>query len=381
MMAAGEGLEQMQLLFPDARPSDLDRFFRAHRFNLKVATAKYARCVDWWRETRPNNILRDEVNEVLQTRVFYQLPGLALDGSSIVVFHGSNHQPKRFSTLQTIRAILFVVSDIFERQRNRDDPRITILIYAPKGTPVDLSGLKQLATTFSDYYPETLCKAIAFPIGFATPYLWSAAKLFLDPRTANKVHLLPDGGRPPTLTEHLAEGSIPARFFAGTRDPKDEPILLPHLDPPQLQAVTAAAPPALAHHIQQMTKAMRKKALLSLSPPPPPPRRSVLMIAVGALVAWALAFQLEPPSTLPLEAQPPPGFAARLWIQATVFAATPIGVVTAIMLLIAVVVTSRQQRDHSTKGKVQWFFVVVAYYCTSLSAVFWFLDLTARFLI
>jgi hypothetical protein len=352
-MAAGNGLDKMQQLFPDARPSDLDRFFRAHRLNLKVAAAKYARCVDWRLETRPHDILRDEVNEVLQTRVFYQLPGLALDGSSIVVFHGSNHQPKRFSTLQTIRAILFVVSEIFERQRNPDDPRITILIYAPKGTPVDLSGLKQLATTFSDYFPETLCKAIAFPIGFATPYLWSAAKLFLDPRTANKVHLLPNGGRPPTLTEHLAESSIPARFFAGTRDPKDEPILLPHLDALPLHAATAAAPLTRAHPILQMPKAIRKEALLPFPPPPPPPRRSVLLLAVGALVSWALAFQLEPSSALPLDAQPPPGFAARLWIQATVFSTAPIAIVAAAVLLAAVVVTSRQKPERSTKVKVQ----------------------------
>jgi len=44
----------------------------------------------------------------LEKRVFYSLPGFAHDGSSIVVFHGLNHDPATFSTPQTMRGILHV---------------------------------------------------------------------------------------------------------------------------------------------------------------------------------------------------------------------------------------------------------------------------------
>ena len=363
-MAANNDLEQMQALFPDARPSDLGRFFRAHKFNLKVATAKYTNCLEWRRESRPNDIPRDEVHEILKTRVFYQLPGVALDGSSVVVFHGPNHQPKRFSTLQTIRAILYVVSDIFEKQRSVDDPRITLLIYAPKGTPVDLSGLKQLATTFADYYPETLSKALVFPIGFATPYLWSAAKLFLDPRTANKVHLLPDGGKPPTLLEHLAESSIPSRFYAGARDHKDEPALLPHLDLQGSKKSPEILPAALiepSSPIEADKGAVQREsplpALTSPLIPPPAPRRSVLIVAVGASLAWAMTFKLELPSgTPPAELLLPSKSAPTTsWLRASLLGSMPLGFFAALVLLIIIVVPSRKRRrlNHNQKEKAQ----------------------------
>jgi len=358
-MAADKDIERMQALFPDARPSDLNRFFRAHKFNLKVAAAKYSNCLEWRRESRPNDIARDEVHEILKTRVFYQLPGVALDGSSVVVFHGPNHQPKRFSTLQTIRAILYVVSDIFEKQRNIDDPRITLLIYAPKGTPVDLSGLKQLATTFADYYPETLSKALVFPIGFATPYLWSAAKLFLDPRTANKVHLLPDGGKPPTLLEHLTESSIPSQFYSAKRSrAEDEPCLLPHLDLPEIkkstgkEAAVVIRPTVISKVAHSVVR--QDTPLPALPPPPPPPRRSVLMVAIGTSLAWAMSFKLELPSVPPSEPAPSSKAAPTTsWIGASLLGSMPISFFAALVLLIILVVTSRKRRHLSQKEKIQ----------------------------
>lgn len=89
---------------------------------------------------------------MLSTQVFYDLPTPALDGSTVVVFDGPNHNPTRFRTEQTLRAILFVVEGVLQ-QRDPDDPRITVIINAPNGTPFDLVGMRTLASTFSDYYP------------------------------------------------------------------------------------------------------------------------------------------------------------------------------------------------------------------------------------
>jgi len=44
--------------------------------------------------------------------------------------------------------------------RDPDDLRVTILLYLPIGTPLDMNGLGTLAKTFSDYFPETLVKAV-----------------------------------------------------------------------------------------------------------------------------------------------------------------------------------------------------------------------------
>jgi hypothetical protein len=149
-------MEVLSERFPGARRSELARFMAARRGDAGAAGAMYAKALQWRQDTFP--IARDaDVDAVVASRVFYQLPGLAHDGSSVVVFHGSNHQPARFTTAQTIRGILFVVSAVLAG-RDHDDPRLSIILYAPVGTPADLKGLKALATTFSDFFPVRIMR-------------------------------------------------------------------------------------------------------------------------------------------------------------------------------------------------------------------------------
>mmetsp|Transcript_38328 Transcript_38328/g.75652 ORF Transcript_38328/g.75652 Transcript_38328/m.75652 type:complete len:350 (+) Transcript_38328:137-1186(+) len=227
-MSFSEKLQLMALPFPQSRHAELARFLKARKEDVKLATRMYEIFLEWRRVTFPIH-LTDTVHELLRRRVFYQLPGLAADGSSIVVFHGPNHAPTKFSTEETMQSIVWVTMGVLSSRL--DDPRITILIFAPAGTPFDLKGLAALSSTFSNYFPETLSKAIVFPVGGFTPYLWRAAKVFLDPVTADKVVLMQ--GRDPELAAFIPVENTPSRFLPNEMKhgkPENEPALLPILD-------------------------------------------------------------------------------------------------------------------------------------------------------
>jgi hypothetical protein len=230
-MSFSSDLQAMSTAFPHSLPSDLARFLKSRRGDLTEATKMYRNFEEWKKSTLPID-LTSTTNEILHNRVFYELPGYAVDGSSVLVFHGPNHSPSKYSTEDTMKSILSVTLGVLS-QRSIDhpgDPRITILVFAPKGTPFDIKGISALATTFSKYFPETLSKAIVFPTGPLTPFLWRTASVFLDPATAEKVVLLQ--GRDPHLTTYVPVKNTPSRFLPEELQHavQSEPLLLPNLD-------------------------------------------------------------------------------------------------------------------------------------------------------
>ena len=71
-----------------------------------------------------------------------------------------------------MKAILFVTNEIF-RGRDRDDPRINIIIYAPSGTPFDVPGIRALASTFGDYYPVAITTPSVFSLSLTSSFIVS----------------------------------------------------------------------------------------------------------------------------------------------------------------------------------------------------------------
>ena len=287
-------LEELQARWPEARRSDLARFLRARRENVDHASTMYSKYLEWFQESFPLS-LDAATTDLINRRVLYQLPGAAIDGSSIIVFHGTHHQPAHHSTDQTLKMILYVVSDLLSR-RDPCDLRWSLLIFAPTGTPFDLKLIKAAARLFSDNYPETLSKVLVFPVGSWTPALWRMARVFLDPRTADKVVLLPGGTRPPELPEHIPVDSIPAQFLTKEarikRGSGPEPELLPALQAPGRKPTSAqqdSIVPALQPSVVAgacLEPPGREPAPPS-PPPPPPPNTGALVVAALAFVAWA----------------------------------------------------------------------------------------------
>ena len=104
----------------------------------------------------------------------------------------------------------------------------------PKGSPIDIKGLRHLSTTFKKFYPGTLVKAIVFPIGPLTPILWRMAKVFLGKRTTAKVVLMPGGSTPAGLATFISPELIPSLFLSKDAQAQlvrtEKPSLLPVLE-------------------------------------------------------------------------------------------------------------------------------------------------------
>jgi hypothetical protein len=208
-MGEGDHLAEFQAEFPSARRSELLRFLRARRGNLAQARAQYVQHLAWRSKMLP--IAAKDCTEVLASGVIYSLPGEALDGSSVIVFHGPRHNPKRFATSETLKAIVHVATSAF-KSRDPDDVRFTLILFAPKGTPFDLGGIAALASVMSQNFPETLVSTVVFPCGRFTAMLWEMAKHFLDARTAAKVVLLTEESPPAQLTQIFPVEILPTQF-------------------------------------------------------------------------------------------------------------------------------------------------------------------------
>ena len=148
----------------------------------------------------------------LATRKFFMLGDdtADVDGAGVLVWYGTKHDLEEFSPEDTLKMVIYV----FELALRTYD-RVSIILYAPRGSPFDLKLIRSIVTVLGDNYPETLNKAIVFPIGSYTPVLFKMVKVFMDPKTANKVVLLPgnrDGSgrrRPPGLKEYLDPQKTP----------------------------------------------------------------------------------------------------------------------------------------------------------------------------
>ncbi len=114
-------------MHPNARRSELDRFLINNRGNIQEAAIRFERFQKWRSERSTSSAPTKETIAVLQNRIIYHLPGLAVDGSSLLVFHGCNHNPSKFSASQITGAIIFSVAEILA-SRDLDDPRITVYI-------------------------------------------------------------------------------------------------------------------------------------------------------------------------------------------------------------------------------------------------------------
>jgi len=225
------GLDELCAMYPDGRRSELNRFLDMKHGNVEEASELYQGCVEWRAATFPIAI-DTTLKQLLHNRVFYHLPGTAADGSSILVFHGPHHRPRRFSREETMRSIVSVVEPVF--QARGDDVRFTLLLYMPRGSPLDLKGLKHLSSTFKKYYPRTLAKAIVFPVSPMTGVLFRMAKVFLGKRTTAKVVLMRGGATPTGLATYVDPELTPSLFLGPTASERlsrtAEPELLPALD-------------------------------------------------------------------------------------------------------------------------------------------------------
>mmetsp|Transcript_66081 Transcript_66081/g.123256 ORF Transcript_66081/g.123256 Transcript_66081/m.123256 type:complete len:374 (+) Transcript_66081:90-1211(+) len=97
--------------------------------------------------------------------------------------------------------------------------KVTMLVFLPKGAEPDIRVFGPVLTVLQRQFPERLYRAVIFPTGRTTSFLWGIAKRFLDPRTVRKVVFLDGGEKPEGLHEYIAPEYLPAEFGGKDTDP------------------------------------------------------------------------------------------------------------------------------------------------------------------
>lgn len=77
----------------------------------------------------------------------------------MITFHGPRVNPAVVTSQDLNEAIIFIVAMILST-RDPEDPRLTLLYYAPSGTPFDVKTFAAIANSFADYFPVRLFMAL-----------------------------------------------------------------------------------------------------------------------------------------------------------------------------------------------------------------------------
>uniref|UniRef100_A0A7S2QT09 CRAL-TRIO domain-containing protein n=1 Tax=Norrisiella sphaerica TaxID=552664 RepID=A0A7S2QT09_9EUKA len=197
-MFEDENLLEFSKKYMNVQLRTLQRFMVARKNDVKKATdmfeayRKYkAEMLDTLTEEKIEKALgRGKRSSLLRM-------GQAKDGTVLICFRGclieKGVDPELFAACMAYKLL-----QIMDELGPYVEPRFTIAgaTNKIKGAPNQPAGkllsiFKAISKTLGDNLPETAEKIIIFPFPIIGRALWQVAKLFLDPKTANKFIFLP----------------------------------------------------------------------------------------------------------------------------------------------------------------------------------------------
>lgn len=190
-----EALKEMSAVFPSESFRTLSRFLIARRGNPAAAKSMLRSSLDW---KRSNLGSIDDVRNALSSKALFA-HSKAKNGTSIIYFRGALYDRSIASTTDYVKAAAHLIEQQFKDEVEQRKPsRITVLIHTAHveggvNAPADLGFIKEFVKVLSDNFPERLDQLIIYPFPWFGRAIWSVIKAFMDPRTAEKVILLPQG--------------------------------------------------------------------------------------------------------------------------------------------------------------------------------------------
>jgi len=287
-------IDELSRRFPSGHRGELARFARYQRGNVGKAAAQYEAYLAWSRENLP--VQREAIAEVLETGFFQEVPGRALDGSSVALFYGPRFDPKRFSQHDISNCIVYVLTQIFAA-RERGDWRLSVIFYGPPETPFNLKTVGTIARVVQDNFPETMTNLYFFPVGTMTPFFWRMVKPFLGAE-ADKVHLLEGSRRPASLKDHISQEAIPLEFLPSADEAAESER--------RRLAAAAEAPQTISAPLEDSPSPVKKEMSDEIATPSTVDTRSTLQEqAVDWPVSSDVCAVVEIEVDMPATAAPP----------------------------------------------------------------------------
>lgn len=185
-------LEEMRTQFPDETELTLQRFCVARNFNSEKASSMLRANLEWRSSILP--IDRESCREEIDKGLFTHR-GFDKQGRPVFLYHGSKYDSTSISMEEVDRVIKSVIVSLEEglaAQEEGTDGKLIVVLYVNSGSKFDTRLIKQFAKTMSDNYPERCFRALIFPGTPLAMTLWRVASFFFDPRTREKVIIVPN---------------------------------------------------------------------------------------------------------------------------------------------------------------------------------------------
>jgi hypothetical protein len=188
--------------FPNESRTTLIRFLIARKASIKDAADMLEKSNVWRSANMPPPAA--VTSAALGAKCIFS-HGRALDGSPVIYFRGANYDgaaaPSMAYALAAANVIDQVVAPLEAASSSRVGESVTVLVHTAFvpgaiNAPADIGFIKDFVQVLSDNYPERLKRLIVYPFPWYGRAIWQVVRPFLDPRTADKVALLPAGMSP-----------------------------------------------------------------------------------------------------------------------------------------------------------------------------------------
>ncbi|CAI0447714.1 unnamed protein product [Linum tenue] len=175
--------EKLSIYCSDA---SISRYLRARNWNVKKATKMLKDTIKWRAEYKPEDIRWDEIAKEAETGKIYRSSCTDKHGRPVLVMRPSRQNTK--STKGQIRYLVYCMENAIMNLPPDQEQMVWLIDFDGYNlSHLSLKVTRETAIVLQNHYPERLGLAILYnPPKFFEPF-WMAAKVFLEPKTHNKV--------------------------------------------------------------------------------------------------------------------------------------------------------------------------------------------------
>jgi len=191
----------------------LYRFLRARDYSLKKSQPLYFNYLKWRTEyaeipiENPPTTLGDWGS-------YYILPKPDKFGRPVVVCRVCNHNPKKRNVDESLKEFIAMMEKICSELLKDGNERLNCIVEFKDSTSKnnDLTLVRKVSQILQDYFPERLGVAFLVFNSWTFSAFWSLIKIFLDPKTVQKVHFLGTSGFSEPLLSVIDMDNLPETF-------------------------------------------------------------------------------------------------------------------------------------------------------------------------
>ncbi|KAJ3416943.1 hypothetical protein HDV05_008001 [Chytridiales sp. JEL 0842] len=168
--------------------ADIERFYRNHRFHSANAMKHIGHTLDWRVSYKWSNILDEDFADISKTGKL-SFFGKDKDGVPVMIWRACRHRPTDFNLERDVRHAIHSFEKAIRDGIVKD--RVTVILDRLHMTQANYdSHLVKTLLAIQHHYPERLDKLFLFPKNMMLSVGLNVARMFVDPVTMGRVHIL-----------------------------------------------------------------------------------------------------------------------------------------------------------------------------------------------